>query len=870
MMAAMTNHITGVRLLDSVGRYSSILLLHAAAVLSSNLAYAAQGTLDEIVVTAQRRTENAQDVPIAISVFSAQTLREKQISDVSQLSNLASNVTFDAGTPFSGSSSTLAAYVRGIGQNDFAFNVDPGVGVYLDGVYLARTVGANVDLGDVERIEVLKGPQGTLFGRNTIGGAISILTRDPGHELAFNGGITTGSFNRRDIRASLDLPLIQTLRSSLSFSSKTRDGYVKRIAYEDPAFGAYATDGDQFRLPSHRSEDREGGQDEWSLRSKLLWEPAPSVTMTLTGDYTNVDQAASANTLLATPDVQALPFGPTASSFAALYNTCINSTAAELAAGVPAPFAPFTTNLTTICGSRGVPPSPINPFGRTPVDSSLASVNVDEDPNNNRLPFDERFIPSDKDVSYATGLSMSQLRSFGGSATVQAELSGDTEAKSITGYRELHWTSGQDLDGAPMEILELGFDMNQKQFSQELQLAGVTVRDRLTYVLGGYYFQESGNLHDHVVFPAGFLQVDGQNVFSTRTWAAFAHLSYRLTERLAVTLGGRYSEEDKRFEGFQADLNGFNYRIAGIPADLLASVPCDAAGPLPPADMCDFAMLMGFPDRSNVLRYHPPGVFGRHFTDFSPRIGGEFHLTPDAMLYVSYSKGFKSGGWTTRYSNPVQAERVASGFEPEEANSYEAGLKSQLFDDRVQLNIAGFFTQHDGIQLNQQEGVSPTIRNAGDAEYYGFEIESQALVSSSLSMAASAGYTHAEYTRRAAGVFAGEHLPKTPEWKFNVGPKYSLPLSNRAALIFNVDYTYVSSLFNDTENTPELKRGALNMLNASMSYHASDDRWHITSGVVNMLDERYLLTGAANFASGQIYGTYSRPLEWFVTLGAKF
>src|SRR3990170_751330 len=124
----------------------------AGAVLMGG-AQAAENTLEEVVVSAQRRIENVQDVPIAISVFNAATLQEKGVSDVTQLSNLAPNVTFDAGTPFSGSSSTLAAYIRGIGQNDFAFNLDPGVGVYLDGVYLARTVGANTDLGDVERIE---------------------------------------------------------------------------------------------------------------------------------------------------------------------------------------------------------------------------------------------------------------------------------------------------------------------------------------------------------------------------------------------------------------------------------------------------------------------------------------------------------------------------------------------------------------------------------------------------------------------------------------------------------------------------------------------------------------------------------------------
>ena len=151
-----------------------------AAALASAEESSDQGGIEEIVVTAQKRAENVQDVPIAISAFSSSTLRERAVNDVSALGAIAPNVNLDGGTPFSGSSAVLSATIRGIGSDDFAFNIDPGVGIYLDGVFLARTVGANQDLPDVERIEVLKGPQGTLFGRNTIGGAISIVTHNPG------------------------------------------------------------------------------------------------------------------------------------------------------------------------------------------------------------------------------------------------------------------------------------------------------------------------------------------------------------------------------------------------------------------------------------------------------------------------------------------------------------------------------------------------------------------------------------------------------------------------------------------------------------------------------------------------------------------
>src|ERR1700689_2056658 len=145
------------------------------------------GSLEEIVVTAEKRTENIQEVPIAITAFSESELRSKGLTDIHSLSSLTPNVNLDEGSPFSSSNSVLSASIRGIGQDDFAFNLDPGVGVYVDGVYFARTVGANQDLLDVDRIEILKGPQGTLFGRNTIGGAINIVTHTPGTESSITG-----------------------------------------------------------------------------------------------------------------------------------------------------------------------------------------------------------------------------------------------------------------------------------------------------------------------------------------------------------------------------------------------------------------------------------------------------------------------------------------------------------------------------------------------------------------------------------------------------------------------------------------------------------------------------------------------------------
>src|SRR5690242_10516483 len=210
-------------------KYRSVLLRSAVPglILSFMAANVAQAQIETVVVTAEKRAENVQNVPIAITAFTGTMLQDKNITDLHGLSNLTPNVNLDGGAPFSGDSSVLSASIRGIGQDDFAFNLDPGVGVYVDGIYFARTIGSNVNLLDVSRIEILKGPQGTLFGRNTIGGAISIVTRDPGETPMAEVEATTGSFNRRDINVTADFPLTSNLLSSLTVQSVQRDGYQK-------------------------------------------------------------------------------------------------------------------------------------------------------------------------------------------------------------------------------------------------------------------------------------------------------------------------------------------------------------------------------------------------------------------------------------------------------------------------------------------------------------------------------------------------------------------------------------------------------------------------------------------------------------------
>ncbi|NBC36707.1 TonB-dependent receptor [Novosphingobium sp. FSY-8] len=825
----------------------------------------AQGGIAEIVVTAQKRAESVQNVPIAISAFTATALKERAVSDVSALSGISPNVTLDASTPFSGSTAVLGASIRGVGSADFAFNIDPAVGVYLDGVYLARSVGANQDLLDVERIEVLKGPQGTLFGRNTIGGAISIVTHEPGKEFKFQGDVTTGSFHRLQARGMIDMPINDQLSSSVTFGIMNRDGYQHRIPFRSAT--PYVTDGfTSFPAAGYSTgSNTQGGDNSWSLRGKLKWDNGNGLKATFTADYTHVNQDSTPNTVLATTEGVAGPFAGLAANnipgtaldvttgssgwlFAGLYNFCISATPSQIAA----------RNAGNLCGPR----SSVNGFGTL---GALGGAT-------NRLPYNmSNASTGNIDTTYANGNNFSRLNQWGLSLVLEGDV-GIGTLKSISSYRKVDFAAGVDLDGSPLEMLQTSFLVSQYQMSEELQLTGTAMDGRLKYVLGAYGFKEAGDLHDYVTFAEGLLQVDGPGRVKTVNYAGYGQLDFKVSDLLSLTLGGRYTHEDKEYYGFQSDVNGFNYKLFNC-------MPVSAA--------C--ASALGFPNPSySLFDYYPTTPTAQSFNNFSPKAGIQLRPARDVMIYGSWSRGYKTGGWTTRLSNPLP---LAPTFGPEHAETWELGIKSTLLNRKLQINAAIFSTKYDGIQLNQQQGVSPTVANLGDASIKGAELEVTAAPGGGFTIQGSIAYLDAHYTYicgqsglRAscnnntafvasnplqAGIAVGSDLPKAPHWKINVSPRYEVPVGD-GKVVFLADWTHTSEMRNDTEGTFLLNRKATDIINASVTWKAPGGRYDITVGGTNLTNERYLVTGQAQVAGGQIYGTYSRPAEWYARIGVKF
>ena len=855
------------------------------------------GALQEVVVTAERRSENVQSVPIAITAFTADSLQQRNLANVSQLGNLTPGVNLDSGAPFSGDRSVLSASIRGVGQDDFAFNLNPAVGVYLDGVYLARTIGANQGLLDVDRVEILKGPQGTLFGANTEGGAISIITHTPGNEAKFTGQITGGSLSRRDVGFTADLPIISgVLLSSLTASSQDRDGYQKVVPYPrnvaDGQTSFVVDPQDAYPKAGYQTGDAYGGYNVQTLRGKLLWLASDKTTVTLTADWNHQAQEALPYTVLETFQGNLL-----ASTFSTLYNLCISNTAATLPAAISAASfgvygvgSLFNNLFAAKCAAPRAAVPGLSTGGAALLGAgyvggpagALNAANIAAG-----LPYAGSSSPrlydngaanqtGNIDTTYANGPDFANNDYFGFSVTGQHDISDTLSLKSISGYRQIAWREGTDLDGTPETLQEVSDHQHQWQVSQEFQLNGKAFDNALDYVTGLYYFEEAGYVHDYVPFESLLYVYDIQNDANNKNAAVFVHGNYKLSDQWSFTAGGRYTDVMEEFIGGQADLNDFPGAIINPP---------------------NVATLPG------VFRYFPQGDNHQSWRVFDPTLAAQYHFDSDVMAYVSWGKGFKAGGWTTRLSAPSSAQQAQ--FSPEYTKTWELGLKSEWLNHHLKANAAVFYTDYTGIQLNIQQGISPVYTNAGNAKIKGAELDLQAVVGGGLALNFSGSYIDAYYTyvnpsanlpqeilpdgtnicpstavnpsmgnspvcQIVAGNQLDAKLPKTPKYKMTFYPEYTLVLGNQAALRAVVDFTYTAEMFNDSLNTPQLRRPATRTLDASVHYLSPDERYDVALGGTNITNDRFITTGSPNIGAGEVGGTYNEPAEWYLQVTAKF
>jgi iron complex outermembrane recepter protein len=750
------------------GKTTVCLLLLCSAVTTTVPAQEEAGGLTEIIVTARKFSENLQETPIAISVFSGDALEDRQIFNTNTLDQIVPNLQFADNAPLAGNNSSSQVFIRGIGQTDPTSTVDPGVGLYIDDVYIGNAVGGTMTLRDIASVQVLRGPQGALFGRNTIGGAILFTTHDPGDE--FGGTIRAGggSDSLMDGFIALDAPFADSFKARFTFGLRQQDGYVLR------------TDGTDL-----------GDTDTFTGTAKFIWKPIERITGTFAFDYTEADENG-------TPLV-----------FAAIAENATFARVASFDAGCPGQ-------------ASSAQPVPMVADDRCANDLQARGPYR----NNGSLPLS------------------STLENWGGSLKLVYDVSEEISLKSVTAYREIAWEGVRDADNTPLPILHTIYDVSGDQLSEELQLTYQT--SALTGVLGLYYFEQTSNDIATVELnppPPGVQRDSDNNKVDNNSWAAFTQLTFNVTDKLAITAGGRYTEDEK------------------------GSYP----------DQFDYS--------NPAAKQVPVQWYTDTFSSFTPSASIAYRWTDDVMTYVSYAEGFKGGGWNSHFNAPLTAEQQAAlqKFEQEEAKTIEVGAKLDL-SNVVRINIAAFTADYTDMQVTYRgplpAGVAPFLTNAGKASIDGAEVEVTWAPTAEWVIEGSVGYLDAQIDELNAkpllilppGLVAGNALPFAPEWQGHVGVSYSAHVGG-FVIAPRIDASYQDTTYFDAINTPEIAQlDDVTTVNASLKFGRDGGPWSVTAGVNNATDELYPVAGNSSLTTGSGYAeiAYARPREYFAQVEFEF
>jgi len=841
------------------------LLAITASMSGASYAVAQDGSgaaqLDEIIVTARRKSENIQSTPITVSAFNANTLENLGVTDNLEIARFTPSVIFDNTSSFAGIDS-FQAFIRGVGQTDFALNTDPGVGLYIDGVYIARAPGAVTELLDIERIEVLKGPQGTLFGRNAIGGAVSIVTQKPSDEFFARGSVRYGTFNNVEVSGVINTPLTENINASVAFSADTIDGFQERIPFDSdfaalgPFQGAPSTSVplDQILTTGTSSGRDPGAKAGGTIRAKVAWDVTEDVDFVFSADTTIRRDAANPTTLLEVDG---------AAGLGGLFNGCNSLGATPITAPDGTVLAPPRSALP--CLSDFLP---------TTVDGDGNVVGINFDGSRPDQLFNEQFITGDIDQTFATGANFADSTSQGISGEVNWRINDNVSFTSITAYRELESAFGLDIDSSPLSFDQTTFTLDTEQFSQEIQF-NVNWGDRLDATLGGFYFNEDGAQLDAVAIAGGLIQVAGGFDQETTAWAGFGEANYEIVDGIKLIFGGRFTTEEKSLNLDQQNLN-------------------TTVSPL--ISMTAINPLIGGPNSLDLLpRPGQPeflaadGTLSETFNNFSIRVGANWQVTDDLFTFATFSQGFKSGGFITRLTDFVSAEAIAQAdptdpsilrsltFDEETSDNYEVGFKANLADNRIRINGSAFWNQYDDIQVVVQRGVSPSNENIAEARIRGFELDAEALITEELRVNATFGYLDAEYraidpnaapllvNRFGQNIDLDTPLQNTPEVTASVAVNYELTQD----LSVNGNFSYVSEVTNDPFAVENLVQSGYSLFGASAAYDP-DANWNLRAGVTNIGDERFIVSGFEGGGLPFTIGSFNRGREFYVQFGYDF
>ena len=764
--------------------------------------------IEEVVVTARRREEGLQDAPIAISAYTGDSLDYRGITTLDEISRFAPSLTLENNPSFGGASNSAAIYLRGVGQKEFLPTTEPGVGLYVDGVYIARSVGAILDLVDIERLEVLRGPQGTLFGRNTIGGAISITTVKPevGGTTTGSLGVTAGTDSLMNFKGSVETPLGENAAARLSLASFKQDGYVQRA--------------DGIDL---------GNDDTIAGRLAVNWEPTDSFSAQFNLDIS-----------------QDRENGPAMELIGIDFTDLSQLTGVVLA---PPPPMAFIHNVTTAALGPGQPCAATNAAGAG-VTSNPASANC----------YDNRYVGKDGSDE-GTAPAYSENDTLGASLTLNYDVSETLSLKSITAIRQLDAEFARDGDHSPHRISQFSDVLDQDQFTQEIQLLGTY--DRTQWVAGFYYFSEDGTNTNILDFTVSNFRSGGD--FDNEAWAAFAQVTYDVTEDLHLTLGGRYTDEQKSFTPDQIIFQNYYAGISQV-------VP--PGNPLAPLD-APFLQAGG-----RILPLLEKEI---EVSEFTPTVNLAYDISDDVMVYFNYSEGFKSGGFTQRVFPPVVAGFTAPPgtpdidliptYDPEFVEVAEIGFKAVLAEGKLRLNGAVFTTDYDELQVQVFNSVAPVTRNLGQASIEGLELEALFAPGAGWLVEGSFAYLDANYDNIDTSITLISEsfdFERVPDVAASLGVSKEFQMDDSGTLVVRADWSYRAETFNDAYNTPLLATDSVQLIDASVRWISADEDWLVTLSGRNLSDDDYLISGVYGTAFQSFEGLFDRGREWRLEVRRDF
>jgi iron complex outermembrane receptor protein len=727
----------------------------------------------EIVVTAQFREQKLQDTPLSITAVDAALLESRNQTDLAAIAGQAPNVTLNSMGGAYGAS--LGASIRGIGQFDFNPAYEPGVGMYIDDVYYPTLTGANFDLLDLERVEVLRGPQGTITGRNSIGGAIKLISKAPNAESSGVVEAAYGIRNRMDVRGSVNFALTDGIYARVSAVHKEQDGYVGQYDFGcvypgNPQGIATTTGANDCRVA------KLGGKNYSGLRAAVRFEPSESIDFTVIADYSREDRTNAAEVVTRTIPVT----------------------------------APFR------CGSY----------------CTFASFS----------------LPAGGQIGAWTPGNRTKFTGWGVSGHLNADLSDSLQLQSITAYRSYNNTWGTDDDFTPLASRGAqGYnDLDFRFFSQELRLNG-SIGENVDFTLGGFYSDQQSvyatRQDIRYIAPGLNFQFDGNDPINASSKALFGTVIVKPTDGLTFTGGLRYTKEDKDYTFVRLNYNGTPSVFLGALNGLKATY----AG-----DKVDW------------------------------RISGDYRFSPEILAYVTIGTGFKGGGVTAR---PFDAAQALNGsFGPESVRAYEIGLKTDLLDRRLRLNLAAFSNQYKDVQLPLITCASlgsnapcGARQNAGDGTIKGFEAELGLSPVDGFDIDASLSHLSGKWKRIDARVGNAILLTDplaTPGWKWSVGAQYKIGLGNAGSFTPRVDanYTGKASAGRTVGGGPIEYFPGYTLANLRMTWQNADEDLSISFEGTNLFNKYYSpFRFAAVFGfSGTIYSQVGRPREWAFSVKKKF